>query len=180
MSDRLYFRKEPIGTVTIESPLQPAEVIQNLKVRGKEWRESAVPPLLRKFASGLGVQINGSEFQTKWYGNSVGSPVCFGIVQPYGDGSRIRAGFKLDPKEFVFLPPVTLLAVIQALQDQVTFTWVLVGFFGLLWLYAGISLVRRRSGEPMRSQLIEVLTTAAQHKPERTEVPFPMVSANGP
>ena len=179
MSSPLYFRKEPIGTVTMDSALQPAELIRNIETRGKEWRESTVPLPLRKFASGLGVQINGVEFRMKWSG-SAGSPVCFGTVYPYGDGSRIRAGFKLDLKEYAFLLVVTFLAVFQALEDRLIFAWVLVGFFGLLWLYTGISLVRRRSGEPMRTQLIEVLKTAAQHKPERTEVPFPMVSTNGP
>ena len=163
----------------MDSPLQPAEVIQNLETRGREWRESAVPKVLRKYASGLAVQTNGSQFRMKWYG-AAANPVCVGIVQPHGDGSRIRAGFQLDPDENLYLFLVTLLGIFQVLQDRSAFTWVLLGFFGLLWLHVGIALVRRRSGEPMRSQLIEVLTTAAQHKPELAHAPFPVMSTNGP
>src|SRR5437868_4471029 len=68
LSRRLYFRAEPLGTITMDSALPPSAVIENLEARGREWRESAIPDDVREFASSLAVQVEGSEFKMKWSG----------------------------------------------------------------------------------------------------------------
>jgi hypothetical protein len=86
----------PLGTIQIDSPFPPPDVLDNLRARGREWRESAVPEDLKKLTvRNLAVATNGSTFQMQWTGNvsPLYNPLCFGTVQPYGNGSRIRAGF---------------------------------------------------------------------------------------
>jgi hypothetical protein len=162
LSSRLFFRSQPLGTIWIDSPLRPAVVLENLRVRGKEWRESAVPEDLRKLKIGsLSVEIEGSQFQMRWLGdtNPFYNPLCFGTAQPYGDGSRIRAGFKLTTKDFLIVGCVAAMPVLGLLGRQSIFNWVLVGIMVMLLIYTA---ARNRSAEPMRTRLIEVLTNAAK------------------
>ena len=162
LSNRLFFRSQPLGTIWIDSPLRPAVVLENLRARGREWRESAVPEDLRKFkVQTLTVEIEGSQFQMRWLGspNPFYNPRCFGTVQPYGDGSRVRAGFKLDPKDFRILGLTAAMVIIGVLGPHSTFNWVL---FGAMAIFTIFIAARNRSAEPMRARLIEVLANAAK------------------
>ena len=90
--------------------------------------------------------------------NSLYNPVCFGTVEPYGNGSRIRAGFKLDLRDIAavgLLPAMTALAL---LGRRSTFNWVL---FAISLILLVVLAVRNRGAEPMRARLIEVLSNAA-------------------
>ena len=178
LSSRLYSRSEPIGTITIDSELQPADVIANLGSRG--WRESQIPEDLKKFkVTSLAVERKGLEFEMYWNGaiSPFYNPVCFGIVQPYGNGSRIRAGFKLNSKMFRFFAVVAFSALIFPLPNPSL--WEL-ALSGLMLSTIAYPLLKNRTREPMRTRLIDVLTEAA-NAPKRIADPFSAVmSTNGP
>ena len=161
LSSRLFFRAEPIGTITIDSLLRPVDVLGNLRERGWEWRESSIPDDLKKVKAGvMTVEIDGSQFEMQWgsAGNPFFNPVCFGIVQPYGDGSRIRAGFKLSKIQLRLFAIYTFMAEINLFGERTWVTWLLFGFMTVVLLYAAM---RYRNAEPMRSRLIEALSKAA-------------------
>src|SRR6266704_175033 len=64
LSSRLFFRSQPLGTVLIDSPLPPAVVLDNLRARGRQWRESTVPDDLRKLGIiNLEVDTRGAQFE---------------------------------------------------------------------------------------------------------------------
>jgi Flp pilus assembly protein TadB len=168
LNSRLFFRSQPLGTVWIDSPLQPAAVLDNLRNRGKEWRESAVPDDLKKLkVAVLALQIDGSQFQMHWLGasNPFFNPVCFGTVQPYGDGSLVRAGFKLSVRNLVLVGCFAATAILSILTWRSTVSWTLFGITAALLLF---TLVRNRSAEPMRTRLVEVLSSAALQAPKQT------------
>jgi hypothetical protein len=169
-----------LGTITIDSTLQPADVIENLRIRGKEWRESAVPEDLRKFkVTGLGVTTKGSEFELYWGGDisPFYNPVCFGSVEAVGTGSRISAGFKLHARTILMMGALAAMAIMPLIGGGSTFSWILAGVMFAL-LVAGA--VKNRSAEPMRARLIETLASAAR-QPAKNGLPFCMaMSTNGP
>lgn len=146
----------------IDSPLPPPVVLENLRARGREWRESSVPEDLRKFkVQTLTVEIEGSQFRMRWFGgpNPFYNPWCFGTVQPYGEGSRIRAGFKLSAREFLVIGAIVALAVLRLLGRRSIVNWML---FGAMVMLAIFTWARNRSAEPMRARLIEVLANTAR------------------
>ena len=152
----------PLGTVTIDSPLLPPAVIENIRARGKDWPESAIPDDLRKFkVRSLAVEIDGSQFEIRWVGNisPLYNPVCFGIVEPYGDGSRIRGGFKLQGRLLSFLYYVATAAIVAFLISQLDRDWQI--FTAIIAVLLFIAAINGRR-EPKRAALIEVLTTAAR------------------
>jgi len=160
VSSRLYFRTEPLGTVQIDSPHPPAVVLNNLRQRGREWRESAIPDDLRQVKAGnLGVEIDGSGFKLRWgAANPFYNPVCFGTVQPYGAGSRIRAGFKMDLKALQIFWLFGASALLAALVNGGAFNWAMLAFMVILVITLW---ARRQTSEPMRTRLIEVLNASA-------------------
>jgi hypothetical protein len=93
-----------LGTIQIDSAFPPSDILGNLRARGREWRESAVPADLKKFTvRNLVVETDGPTFQMGWIGNisPLYNPLCFGTIQPYGTGSRIRAGFRQSGKALI-------------------------------------------------------------------------------
>jgi len=169
LASRFTLTPEPIGTVVIDSPSPPEVVLDNLRGRGREWRESAMPQSLKKAkVVGLKLEITGAEFEMRWLArsNPLYNPLCYGIVQPYGDGSRIRAGFRVDQKAFWML--------------MVPFAGIALGFFlngdvwygvigGAMLIYTGFVLCTRRTPEPMRSALIELLQQVARQRAPRKQ-----------
>ena len=152
----------PLGTVTIDSPLPPSAVIENIRSRGKDPRESAIRDDLRQLkVTGLAVEIDGSQFEIRWVGNisPLYNPVCFGVVEPYGDGSRIRAGFKLQGRLLSFLYYIAAAAIVAVLISQLDRDWQI--FTAIIAVLIFIAAINGRR-EPKRAALIEVLTTAAR------------------
>ncbi len=161
LSSRLYSRSEPLGTISFDSPLQPAVVLENLRERGREWRESAIAEEFRKHKVGkLLVEIEGAGFQMRWAPfNPFYNPMCFGTVQPYRDGSRIRAGFKLYKRDFVFMGAAFSGAVFPLLMGF--WSTFYVASFALMVILLSPMILKNRTSEPMRTRLIEVLEIAA-------------------
>lgn len=162
----------------MDSPLQPADVISNL--RGRSWRESQIPEDLKKFkVSSLVVESKGLGFEMYWNGliSPFYNPLCFGIVQPYGEGSRIRAGFKLNSKLFRFFGAAAFCALILLLGNPSVWEFAL---SALMLSTVAYPLLKNRTREPMRTRLIEALTEAAK-APKRIADPFStVISTNGP
>jgi hypothetical protein len=150
------------GNIWIDSPLPPAAVLENLRARGREWRESAVPEDLRKFkVQTLGVEITGSQFQMHWLGNisPFYNPLCYGTVEQAGNGSRITAGFKLAPREVLLIVALASMALLPMLLGSTSsIQWLLSVFMLACLAWAAL---KNRTSEPMRARLIEVLTNAA-------------------
>jgi hypothetical protein len=155
------FKAEPIGAIVIDSPHPPSVVLENLRVRGKEWRASAIPEDLRKLKVGaLHVEIDGSEFKIRWGpANPLYNPMCFGTVQPYGEGSRIRGGFKLSLRDATPLALFGVATLLPLLLDWSIAHWAFFGFAIFMAAFVGL---RYRSVEPMRSRLVDVLSEAAK------------------
>ncbi len=149
------------GKIWIDSSLPPAAVLDNLRARRHQWRESAVPEDLRKFkVQSLGVEIKGSQFELHWLGqiSLFYNPLCFGTVEQTSNGSRINAGFKLYKRGFVFIGAALASAVLPLLLDWSTFHWLY--FVVILGLLAPM-VMKNRTSEPMRARLIDVLANAA-------------------
>jgi hypothetical protein len=150
------------GKIWIDSSLPPAAVLENLRTRGREWRESAVPEDLRNFkVQTLGVEIKGSEFQMYWLGriSPFYNPLCFGTVEQTANGSRISAGFKLTRHEFIFMGAALGGAALPLLLGM--WTTFYVGYFVVMLILLAPMVMKNRTAEPMRTRLIEVLTNAA-------------------
>jgi len=150
------------GKIWIDSLLPPAAVLENLRARGRQWRQSAVPEDLRKFkVYSLGVETTGSEFQMYWLGriSPFYNPLCFGTVEQTANGSRISAGFKLSRREFIFIGAALGGAVLPLLLGM--WTTVYVGYFVVMLMLLAPMVMKNRTAEPMRARLIEVLANAA-------------------
>jgi len=168
----------PLGTITVDSPLKPEEVIAHLGRGG--WREGAIPEDLRKFkVTGLAVEKKGREFEMHWAGSisPLYNPVCFGIAQPLGDGSRLRAGFKLDRRSLRLFGLFTAMPIVSLMGRLDTFILILAA---LMFISVGSAMVRNRTSEPMRSRLIDVLTDAAKATSPAPQPFARMMSTNGP
>jgi hypothetical protein len=163
----------------IDSPLPPAVVLENLRARGHQWRESSVPDDLRKLGIiNLKVETKGAQFEMRW-GRSllVYNPICFGIVQPYGDGSRIRAGFKLSMRAFLLVTVMVATAVLTLFSDRSMMDWARFAYFAIIVTFL---VSRNRSAEPMRARLIEVLSETVQAPTTNGSAASPMMSTIGP
>ena len=150
------------GKIWIDSPLPPAAVLENLRVRGREWRDSAVPEDLRKFkVQTLGLEITGSEFQMHWLGNisPFYNPLCYGTVEQAGNGSRITAGFKRALRQVLLIVALASMALLPILLGSTSrIQWLL---SVLMLACLALAVLKNRTSEPMRTRLIEVLTNAA-------------------
>ena len=150
------------GAIEIVSPLEPAAVKENLTARAKEWRESAIPVDLRTFkVHSLLVNGRDSYFESHWIGHvsPFYNPVCFGTIEPAGSGSRITVRFKRDENDILPMVAWALSAIFYVITEPSTFSWVNVVVLLIAITYTSL---RNRASEPMRTRLIEVLTTAAQ------------------
>ena len=176
----LLFRSEPLGTVTLDAALPPVGVIANLRAREREWRESYVPAELKKVGlTRLGVTVKASSFEMQWLGNisPLYNPVCFGVVQPYGEGSRIRAGFKLSRNSLILLGAYTAMGVINLFGGLNWFRLAL--SWSMLGTVAGMAFWKTDAG-PARAELINVLQELSS-EPNAAPAPFSYVmSTNGP
>ena len=173
LASRFTFTPEPVGAVVIDSPSPPEVVLENLRDRGREWRPSAMPDSLKKAkVVGLKIKISGAEFEMRWLArsNPLYNPLCHGLVQPYGDGSRIRAGFRRDRKAFwMLMLPFASIALSFFIHRD--FWYGVIG--GAMLAYTALFLLTRRTPEPMRSALIEVIEKAARQRPRETRHPVP-------
>ena len=162
----------------VDSTLQPSEVIGNLRARGS-WRDTRTPAELKKFkAQRLVVETTGSEFTMFWAVNSspLFNPVCFGKVDPNGEGSRISAGFELN--KVMLLPIITTVAM--ALVWLITFRIFKLVISAIVLILVAYFLLRRRTSEPMRSLLIQELREAATLRVRKSEPFGSAMSTNGP
>lgn len=172
LARRFTLTPEPMGAVVIDSPLPPDIVLDRLRKWKDEWRVSAMPESMRKSKIvGLKMKIDGAQFEMRWLSrsNPLYNPLCYGIVQPYGEGSRIRAGFRIDQKAFWMLM-VPFGAIALSFFIHADYWYGAIG--GAMLIYTAFLLVTRRTPEPMRSALVEVLEKVArqprQRQPERT------------
>ncbi|GAC1409930.1 MAG: hypothetical protein NVSMB53_03130 [Gemmatimonadaceae bacterium] len=86
--------RAPLGTIQIDSTFPPSDVLENLRARGREWRESALPQDLRGSAQTLDVKIESGRFEMHWIGG--GNP----FFKPYASARSSRmameAGYAPD------------------------------------------------------------------------------------
>ena len=164
--------------IEIVSPLQPAEVIANLRARGNEWRDSSVPDDLRKLKVGsLGLSVSDMKFDMCWSGNlsPFYNPVCSGTVEPTADGSRINARFRRNLRTVMpYFLMVGILIIQVAIEPRPIPLLILTIF---LILFVGMAMGKSKAG-PLREGLIDVLNTAAQ--PPVANPAVRMMSTNGP
>jgi hypothetical protein len=160
--ERAQSSRARVGAIEIVSPLGPTEVVENLRLRGKEWRESAVPEELRKLSvTGLVVTTSGSSFTLYWLGN-IGpfyNPFCFGSVEPAGNGSRIVARFKLNTHGVVFAFFLPVMLILHSFTAQSPLLWVALAVATFMYAFVAGG---NRGTDLLRARLIEVLATAAQ------------------
>ena len=165
-------------SIEIVSPLEPDEVVANLRARGNEWRESSVPDDLRKLKVGsLCVSISDMTFDLYWSGSvsPFYNPVCSGTLESTRNGTRITARFRRDLRTVM---PYFLMVGILILQVAIKprpIPLILLAIF--LMLFAGMAMGKSKVG-PLRAGLIDVLTTAAQ--PPVAIPAVRMMSTNGP
>jgi hypothetical protein len=165
--------------IEIVSPLEPAEVIANLRARGKEWRESSVPDDLRKLKVGtLCVSISDLRFDLLWSGNvsPFYNPVCSGTMEPTTDGTRIAARFRRDLRTLMPYFLMVAILIIQVAMEPKPIPLILLGIF--LILFVGMAMGKRKVA-PLRAGLIDILTTAAQ-PPVAMNPAGRSMSTNGP
>ena len=167
------------GKIEIISPLEPAEVIANLRARGKEWRESSVPADLRKLKVGtLCVSISDTKFDLFWAGNvsPFHNPVCSGTMEPTTNGTRITARFRRDLRSVMPYSLMVAILIIQVAIKPHPIPLILLGIFLILLasMATGKSTVR-----PLRAALIDVLAIAAQ-PPVAIQPAARSMSTNGP
>jgi len=165
--------------IEIISPLEPAEVLANLRERGKEWRESSVPEDLRKLKVGpLCITISDLKFDLRWSGNvsPFFNPVCSGTLEPTQNGTRITARFGRDLRTVMpyFLLVGILVVQVVAIEPRPIPVLVLAIFF---IIFAFMAVGKSKVG-PLRARLIDVITTAAQ--PPVANPAVRMMSTNGP
>jgi hypothetical protein len=147
--------------IWITSALTPADVLGNLRVRGSEWRESSVPDDLRTIGvSGLNVSLSGSEFTAQWLGqiSPLWNPVCFGVVDPTDEGSRISAWFKLRPRDIV---AALCLIAVPAAAVATGPSPVHLLYLCVIGAILAILLWGRGKPERLRTHLLDVLNEAA-------------------
>lgn len=163
LSSLFSLKSQPVQAISIDSPLAPANVIEKLRQRGREWRKSALPDDLKTFRiETLLVKIDGSDFEISWTGdvNPFYNPVVFGTVEARGNGSHIQAGFKLNRRRIVAFVILPLIMVLLGLSPHPTRIWLVLS--ALMVIAVSILFVRKRTDEPMRTRLIEVLNAAAK------------------
>ena len=164
--------------IEIVSPLAPAEVIANLRARGKEWRESSVPDDLKKLKVGpLGVIVSDMKFDMCWSGNvsPFHNPVCSGTVEPTTNGTRITARFRRNLQSVMPYFLMVGLLIVQVAIEPRPIPLLLLAIF--LIIFVGMAMGKSKV-PPLRAGLIDVLTTAAQ--PPVANHSVRMMSANGP
>jgi hypothetical protein len=178
VTHRLSFKPATLDALTIESKLPPADVIENIRAAGREWRASAVPEDLRKFSvSGLGVEISGYDFVMHWGGNlsPLFNPACYGAVGWAPGGSRIRIGFGRNPTSLKLVALYALMGSMSVLMGTSrTSRWLGV----MMLVLVAVAILHNRNEEPMRSRLIDVVDRAA-HEPVTPHEGY-SISTNGP
>jgi hypothetical protein len=179
LSSRLSFKPQSLEALTIESPLAPADVIENIRAAGKEWRQSAIPEDLKRFKVQLSVEISGYDFEMHWAGSvsPFYNPVLYGAVDWTPMGSRIRIGFGRNKKILRLMALYAAMAILPLLNGGDRIYWTL---STIMAISLGFSALHNRRKEPMRSRLIDVVRDAATRERVAT-APFPTaLSGNGP
>ena len=164
--------------IEIFSPLDPAEVIANLRARGKEWRDSSVPDDLRKLKVGtLSVSISDMQFDLFWTGNvsPFYNPVCSGTVERTVIGTRINARFRRDLRRVMPYFLMVGILIIQVAIEPRPIPLLLLAVFAIIFAFMAFG---KSKVTPLRARLIDVLTTAAQ--PPVANPTVRTMSANGP
>lgn len=164
--------------IAIISPLDPAEVLANLRQRGKEWRESSVPEDLRKLKVGpLCITISDLKFDLRWSGNvsPFHNPVCSGTLEPTQNGTRITAKFGRDLRTVMPYFLMVGILVVQVAIEPRPIPVILLAFF--LIIFAFLAIGKSKVGA-LRTRLIDVITTAAQ--PPVANPAVRLMSTNGP
>lgn len=81
-------------TLRLTSTAPPADVLRAIEGLGREWRESALPPTLRRDGGLLlRVKVRGARFRLSWgsYAEAASPVVVEGTVGPLAEGSEITA-----------------------------------------------------------------------------------------
>jgi len=165
--------------IEINSPLEPSEVLANLRERGREWRDSSVPEDLKKLRVGLlCITISDLKFDLRWSGNvsPFYNPVCSGTLEPTQNGTRITARFGRDLRTVMpYFLLVGILVVQVAIEPRPIPVLILAIF---LIIFAFLAVGKSKVG-PLRTRLIDVINTAAQ-PPVANHPIFRPISGNGP
>ena len=154
----------PDRPLRFQSALKSNQVFDNLRARGRDWRESATPEELRKIGvTGLQVELEDDTFAMRWGGNvsPIYSPALKGRIEDTKSGSEIYAGFGLMPvtiAEAVFFIaiPIQLL-----LRWNWIGSWIIAGLLGLLLIRLLLS--GRGRTETFKSHLLIVLNDALRN-----------------
>lgn len=174
-------RSRTLRPLRFQSALKSEQVLDNLRARGNEWRESATPKELRKLGvTGLDVQLDDDTFAIRWGGNvsPIYSPALKGKIEDTKSGSEIQAGFGPMPVNvagsvfFMAIPAQLLLH-----RDWIG-SWIIAGVLGLLLIRLLLS--RRGRTETFKSHLLIVLNDALRAVRVENRAFNQPVATNGP
>ena len=132
--------------VLIDSTLSPADVLQALTGRNRDWRESDIPEDLRRFGVlGFHVRTKGNTFYMRMVQpqlDNIEWIYCNGLVRATSQGCRIEAFLRRAGVGPVLLPLIWLLAAWQALRTHsvsglvvaAVFSGLVLGLRGIVYL----------------------------------------------
>ena len=164
-----------------QSALKSDQVLDNLRARGREWRESAIPEELRKIGvRGLSVQLDDDTFAMRWSGNvsPIYSPALKGAIEDTKSGSEIAAGFGLMPLTKGAIVYLVAIPIQLLLQWDWIGSWIIAGVLGLFLIQLLIS--GRGRTETFKSHLVIVLEDALRMGPIENRAFTQPVATNAP
>lgn len=145
------------------SALKSEQVLDNLRAREREWRESAIPPELRTLGvTGLDVQLGENSFAMQWTGNVslLYNLALKGVIEDTQTGSEISAGFGAMPVSMVVIAYLLILSLQIVVSPRAIYALALAILLGVLLIPLALH-GRGRSGI-FKSHLIAVLNKALQ------------------
>jgi hypothetical protein len=177
----VYGYQDKLYSLRFESRLKSNQVFDNLRARGREWRESRIPDELKKIGvKGLDVRLNDDEFMMQWTGNvsPVYSPALKGVIEDTRAGSDVKARFGIMPVRAGAAVYLIWLPLETALHPHSIFRWVLLVVMGLLLLYT-VGRGRGRT-EVFKKHLLRVMDEALKTAPIENRAFMRPVPTNGP
>jgi hypothetical protein len=157
-------RNKRADAIRLLSPLKSEQVLNNLKQRGREWRESVLPPDLRNAGvKNLSVETKGDGFTLQWVGGAsvLYNPAFIGsVIDVAGGGSEISGHIGRK------IPQPLAIVVLVALPFQAFLTSsVLLGWTSaavILWTLFHLLWTKRRGTEALEPNLLRVIEEAAR------------------
>ena len=167
----LFERSQPDPPIVYRTALSLHDITSNLLERASDWRDSAIPPELRKIGvTKLILEGEGNELSIEWGGKTspVNNPACFlSVVRTPQGGSEVTARFGRGTLQ-VFGLLLLLTTPLQALgREHSQLRW----FFVAAQITISLAiLITGRSNTPiLKSHLLRLVEEATRPSKERPE-----------